>query len=300
MRAHSTGKRIRLTNRDRLWLNAIHQHGPLASSFLLEYAKTMGASEKRSTERLTDLFHEADTAHGGPYLTRPPQQFHTIDSRYNQLVYDLGPAAEKAGYKRQTANGPWLHRFMVSSITASIELAIRDRPDLRIIPQAAILDRADTGLGCEVQIDDGAGKLKKTRLVPDAIFGIEYLTEQGSRFRFFVVEADRATEPLKSSLLGRKSALKSFRQYQRYVGRGVYREHLKLTAPVLVLNVSSDSERTQKMIDLLGHELPRGCSFQLFQTWDVFAPPFRPPEPNSSLLNKAWERLQMPPISINA
>src|SRR5690606_16215844 len=101
-------------------------------SFLLEFAKRTHKSEKRARERLTDLFNEENTPHGGCYLTRPPQQFRTIDSRYNQLVYDLAPAAlaalnEQGSPIRPTRSGPWLHSFMVSCITASIELACLDR-----------------------------------------------------------------------------------------------------------------------------------------------------------------------------
>lgn len=128
----STSKSITLQERDLLWLQKIHEHGPLASSVLLAFAKDKGASAKRAQERLTDLFNEGNTAHGGAYLTRPPQQFATIDSRYNQLVYDLAPAGVRALKGRQlwretnaVTAGPWLHQFMVSSITASTELVAK-------------------------------------------------------------------------------------------------------------------------------------------------------------------------------
>ena len=87
--AQSTGKRIALQPADLTWFAKLAQHGPLPSSFLLAYTKQARQSDKRSLERLTDLFNEANTAHGGAYLTRPPQQFKTLDSRYNQLVYCL-------------------------------------------------------------------------------------------------------------------------------------------------------------------------------------------------------------------
>jgi hypothetical protein len=87
--AQSTGKRVTPKERDLLWFQKLREHGPLPSSFLLDYAKNSHRSEKRAKERLTDLFNEDNTPHGGPYLSRPPQQFRTIDSRYNQLVYDL-------------------------------------------------------------------------------------------------------------------------------------------------------------------------------------------------------------------
>ncbi len=71
----STGKRVSLQERDWLWLRKLHEHGPLPSSFLLAFAEDSHRSEKRAKERLTDLFNEDNTPHGGPYLARPPQQF---------------------------------------------------------------------------------------------------------------------------------------------------------------------------------------------------------------------------------
>ncbi len=116
----STGKRLSLQPRDLLWLQKLHEHGPLPSSFLLAFAKGTHRSEKRAKERLTDLFNEDHTPHGGAYLSRPPQQFRTLDARYNQLVYQLTPAAERAlkqaglwNGRHAARQGPWLHGFMV-------------------------------------------------------------------------------------------------------------------------------------------------------------------------------------------
>ncbi len=307
MRATSTGKRVTLQPRDWLWLQKLHQHGPLASSFLLTYAKHLGKSEKRAKERLGDLFHEDNTVHGGPYLTRPPQQFLTIDSRYNQLVYGLSKAGERAlkenGLWRPanaSASGPWLHSFMVSSITASIELAVNERDDLGFIPQADILERAETVLSYPVEIVDPATKRKVTKaLKPDALFGLEYISDKESRFRFFVVEADRATEPLTSSNFNRKSALRGFSQYQAYVSGRAYKEHLKLTAPLLVLNIYNNETRIERTLDLLKRQHPQINSYMLFQAWENFETPFRPPLPNAGLLNGSWARVGELALSID-
>lgn len=307
MRPHSTDKRVRLQERDWCWLQAIHRHGPLASSFLLDFAKSFGASGKRATERLGDLFHEANTAHGGPYLMRPAQQLQTIDSRYNQLVYDLAPAGVQAlkdaaiwQEHSGTKGGPWVHSFMVSSVTASIELATRARSDLTFIPQSAILTRAKATLACPVSYVDPATKRTVTKsLLPDALFGLEYHTPKGSRFRFFAVEADRGTEPLTSKNQHRKSLMRNLRQYQAYIKEGVYRDHLRLTAPLLVLSVLSDPSRTQKTVAHTERTVCGGMNYQLFQSWDAFAVPFRPPLPNHDLLTGGWQRAGHPAIPID-
>lgn len=293
LRATPTGKRVSPTARDYLWFSKLAEHGPLPSSFLIAFAKNSHKSEKRAKERLTDLFNESNTPHGGPYLVRPPQQFRTIDSRYNQLVYDLAPAALKAladiegdAAPKPSRSGPWLHSFMVSCITASIQLGCLERDDLSYIPQSRILSRAGAEMRCPTRITDPATGYKYDKdLIPDAIFGLEYGTHVGSKYRFFAVEADRATEPATSTNFNRKSFDRHLRQYREYVEGGLYGEHLNLTAPMLVLNVTSDPLRMAKMEKLTSEHYPDGCNYQLFRCWEDFGPVFRVPIPNRPFLN---------------
>ena len=264
-------------------------------------------SEKRAKERLTDLFNEADTPHGGPYLTRPLQQFRTIDSRYNELIYDLAPAAQSAlkdaGVWREyvgAPGGPWLHAHMVACITASIELATLERDDVSYIAGWRVLKRAKTELRYPVSFVDPASKRRiKKDLIPDALFGLEYHTVEGSRFRFFVVEADRATEPLTASTWNRKSVVRSIRQYQAYIGDSGYRRQLQLTAPLIVLNVCSDAARAEKMMATLQRLEPGGVAYQLFQSWDGFGDVWRPQPPNGDLLTRPWQRAGCPTFKVD-
>jgi hypothetical protein len=304
----STGKRVTLQERDWLWLQVLHEHGPLPSSFLLAFAKGYGLSEKRAKERLTDLFNEDNTTHGGAYLARPLQQFQTIDSRYNQLVYDLSPAGERAlkqeGFWRSangTTGGPWWHKLMVSCITASIKLAADDAPNLSYIPQADILVRANAELSWPVTIAE-AGTRRKLRkeLQPDALFGLAYRTEAGSSYRFFAIEADRSTEPYSSKNFNRKSALRNYLQYREYVGNGQYKDHLNLTAPLMVLNVCTDSQRVSGIHKLIDRQGQGANSYMLFQAWVDFGLPSRPPSPNSLLLEGVWSRVGKPDFTINS
>lgn len=303
----STGKRVTLQERDWLWLRMLHEHGPLASSFLLAFAAGLGASQKRARERLTDLFNEDNTAHDGPYLARPPQQFHTLDSRYNQIVYDLSAAGKRALEERglrqsepRASAGPWVHRFMVSSITASIHLAANANTHLTYIPQADILTRARAELSYPVEVVDPATGYRLTKaLKADALFGLQYETPAGSRFRFYVVEADRSTEPFTSKNFNRKSVLRSFLQYREYIGAGRYKVHLALTAPLLVLTVCNDPKRSERICRLIADQVPGGNAYMLFQTWPDFSAPFRPPAPNPALLHGNWARAGRPPFRID-
>jgi hypothetical protein len=306
LRATSTGKRVSPTERDLLWFSKLAEHGPLPSSFLLQFSMDSHESDKRARERLCDLFHEDNTPDGGAYLVRPPQQFRTIDSRYNQLVYDLAPpgwlALERSGIalgKRAAPSGPWLHCFMTSCITASIEIATLERDNLTYIPQSAILARASAELRHSVTVTDPkTGHQCEKALIPDAVFGLTYHSERGNRYRFFAVEADRATEPTTSSNWNRKSFERNLLQYEAYAG-GAYREHLELTAPLLVLNVLTDERRMQRMVDFIDKRYPQGNAFMLFQSWADFGNVFRPPEPSPALLIGGWVRGGLPPFGID-
>lgn len=292
-----TGKRITPQPRDILWFEKLAEHGPLPSSFLLAFAKNTHRSEKRAKERLTDLFNEDRTPHKGAYLTRPAQQFRTLDARYNQLVYDLSQASAAALRKsgsaiRPARSGPWQHSFMVSCITASIELACLERDDLNYIPQSKILERAETCLRWPTEIcDPDSGATYEKDLLPDAVFGLEYLKPAGRRYRFYALEADRATEPLRSAEIHRKSFRRHLLQYEDYIEGGGYREHLNLTAPMMVLNVTTSNVRAQRMLTLTEELFPDGNSYQLFQVWDAFGSDFAPPQPNPLLTAKSWQSL---------
>ncbi len=292
----STGKRITPQPRDLLWFEKLAEHGPLPSSFLLAFAKDTHRSEKRAKERLTDLFNEDRTPDKGAYLTRPLQQFRTVDARYNQLVYDLSSASMSA-LKRSGSSikpkrsGPWQHSLMVGCITASIELACLARGDLNYIPQSKILTRSEGSLQWPTEIcDPDSGAIYEKSLIPDAVFGLEHLTANGKRYRFFALEADRATEPLRSAEVHRKSFVRHLLQYEDYIVREGYAAHLHLSAPMLVLNVTTQANRMDRMLQLTGEHFSGGCNYQLFTLWEAFSPPFCPPSPNLDLLLGDWKR----------
>ncbi len=295
----SSGKKVTAQVRDMLWFEKIHQHGPLPVSYLHSFSKHLRRSEKRAQDRLTDLFNEERTAHDGRYLDRPPQQFRTLDSRYNELVYALTPASIKALQENERyheasnqQSGPWLHRFMVSCITASIELATLARSDINYITQHQILERAGTALRYPTRIKDPkTGKSYTKELIPDALFGLEYKIKGKSYYRFFVLEADRGTEPTTSSNFHRKSQLRSLLQYREYVGKGLYKDHLGLTSSMLVLNVFTEPSKLDRVLrlteDLSG---PAGNSYMLYCTCENFGPVFKPAKPMPELLEDLWQR----------
>lgn len=297
-RPQSTGKRVSAQPRDLLWFQKLHEHGPLSSSFLHAFSRHFCRNEKRARDRLTDLFNESETSHGGAHLTRPWQQFATLDARYQELVYDLGPAAQatlkelgKWRGNHASPGGPWRHRAMVAAITASIELATLHCQSVKFIPQHAILTRSQTNLRCQVPfVNPATGKEERHDLIPDALFGLEYRSGGRSSFRFFVVEADRGTEPTRTDSFRRKSHLRHFLQYREYVASGLYRDHLKLTAPLLVLNVTANAATMTGMMKLAVELAPAGMTYQCFQRAPQFGRFFKPAAALPSLFHSPWGR----------
>ncbi|MCG8449641.1 MAG: replication-relaxation family protein [Pirellulales bacterium] len=236
------------------------------------------------------------------------QQFQTIDARYNQLVYELNEPAKRVLQREGRLNdhaprpgGPWLHRLMVSCITASSELAAEARPDLRYIPQHAILDRVGVGLGAFVACEHPVtGQTHSGDLIPDAICGLEYRNGKRLRRRFFLIEADRNTEPNRSGRFDRKSFRKSILQYREYAGGGLYKEHLKLDDPAAVLTLTTGARRMQNLVDLVAEIAPSGKnSFLCFQTAPAFGSPFKLPQPLPTLLTGPWARAGHAPAHID-
>ncbi len=305
-RRQSTDKRITPQERDLIWFQKLREHGPLSSTYLHGFTKHLRRNEKRARDRLTDLFHETNTPHKDAYLDRPWQQFQTYDARYQDLVYNLAPAGEKAlkdaglwtDYGHSHA-GPWIHKHMVACVTASIELATLEDPDLTYILGSAILERAETSLRYTVPFENPkTGKTEKVDLIPDALFGLEYNNGVKKSYRFFLVEADRASEPSRTSKFNRKSHLRNILQYREYVGRGLYKDHLNLTAGMLVLNVTTSEQTMRKMIELTGEVSPKGNSYMLFRTAEQFGRYFKPPKPMLGLAIDQWRRAVLGEIDI--
>lgn len=299
-KAFASGRIIRrLEERDLFWFEKIHRHGPLSSSFLRAYSRILGMSDASATDRLTTLFNENRTPHFGAYLERPWQQKETIDARYNDRVYDITEAAERAlkqegRWREHTPDptGPWAHKFMVAAATASIELECLTREGFRYIFGDEILTRAGATLNIPMPYTDPNTKERRTRdLIPDAAFGIEYSC--GGRV-VFLLEADRNTEPTRSYRFDRKSYERTLEQYRQLIESGLYKKHFKLVqTAVIVLHLLTNATHLENVMALL---MPNGCNYQAFQAAPQFGRFFKPPKPLAFLFTEPWQRVGRDPF----
>lgn len=289
-----TGKRIELTERDIEIFKLLSRYRYLRSTYI--YAFVGGASVTRFKERLGDLFHEG-------YLDRPAKQWEFADARHMPVVHESGRAAEKAlracgmaleGPNTFLAGSPhrqFLHSLMICEALASLDLGIRAKPFLRFIGWSEILGRAPE-----------ATRLSPTPfrfpvpfggyLVPDGLFGIEYVSGGTMTYRFFALEADRGTMPVSRSNPNQTSYLGKLAAYREVMDRQVHKSHLGIPN-LLVLTLTTGEARMKEMLTRLAGQAGNHAAF-LFKAIRDDAQ--RTPMPQ--LLTEPWQRAGFAPLRI--
>jgi Replication-relaxation len=259
-----TGQRIDLTPRDLAYFAALERHGPLSGPVLYEFAKSHAHNERGHKDRLTALYHESKTPHGGPYLERPEQQFAAYNARCQPMVYELTNASRlalrQADIPKQAAmppSGPYLHRFMTAAITAKTEIdAVQN--GLRFVASGEIIQHPKCPESTRSASNPLAIRAAGRVIIPDALYGIDY----GGKYRFWALEADRGTE----SLRGRSRA-------SRYIADKIEAYHTLFRAdlhravwgiPVLAVRVVCESETRAENIRSLIRQMPITSSANLF------------------------------------
>lgn len=288
--AVSRGALVRITPRDLKWLEALHRHGPLPLPYLHAFTRDHGSSYHASTRRAAKLFHEG-------YLTRPHQQFATLDARCQTLVYDLAERSREElrrnelwrSYAPQPSSSHWQHDVMVACITASIEITTAGT-DCRYIHRDEILARSDIPLAFDISYAES----RKGHLRPDSIFGIRY---PSGRARLVILEADRGTEMLTARTL-RKSVTENALQYRAFVGEKRYREVLGTDAGLLVLNVATGSKRMANLMQVWQAVHGGQCAYALFACVPEFSGYFKPPPVLAHLFVGPHPRVGRPPFCL--
>jgi hypothetical protein len=89
------------------------------------------------------------------------------------------------------------HTVSIAEFMVRLELAMRGRDDLRIVDRGEILEDVpkstrDRPVKIEASIRIG-GALRKTAVIPDALFGLRFNDEEES---YFMLEIDRGEMPV--------------------------------------------------------------------------------------------------------
>lgn len=289
------GKRLELTARDIAIFKLLQQYRYLRSTYL--HALVGGKSLTRFKERLGDLFHEG-------YIDRPSQQWQFANARYAPAIYELGAGAqsalsqrdESAGEPRtflaETAHRQFLHSLMICEVLASLELGILGSAGLRLIPWPEILRKApEPTRQCQtpfrLPLPSGG------YLVPDALFGIEYGSNEAKRYRFFALEADRGTMPVARIESRQTSLLGKVTLYKEALERQIQKMHWGLPN-LLVLTIAPSQVRVTNLIERL--EAKSRCNavflFKAANTSELTAP-------MQQLFFEPWQRAGFAALAID-
>ena len=186
---------IQITQRDQEILRQVLQHRLLRSSEIVALA---GGSAQQVLRRLQLLYH-----HG--LLERPRCQieyYHRAGSR--PIVYSMTRKGRSLlspeGMFSRTTNAESRlfleHAVQTSEILVAIELACRRSDRVRFLSAREILPPGEKPL-CSPRWNVNIDGKTQIGVIPDAVFGLEYLDRSVSANRaFFFLESDRSTMPL--------------------------------------------------------------------------------------------------------
>ncbi|WHP67301.1 replication-relaxation family protein [Phaeobacter inhibens] len=199
-----------MTPRDQEILSWLYRYRYLRHDHLIRIFAPK--SPKRFAERLGDLFHETG------FINRPLLQAPLFDARATPMMYEISNkgvtylealkllphrAVTFSRRPRDSFNPQMLHTMMIVESLLEAELATQPEPDQRFVPVDEILARAPEAtqkarnpLALPARIDG-----RKTQLIPDALYGIEYQVDGESRYRFYALECERTSPAFRSGSL---------------------------------------------------------------------------------------------------
>ncbi|MFM9942165.1 MAG: replication-relaxation family protein [Hyphomicrobiaceae bacterium] len=253
---------MRLTEDDIAIIRHVARHRFLRSTHLLRLMANRSA--KKMVERLGQLYHNQ-------YLDRPRAQLDYYSTAGSApMVYALGNRgadvlAEMDGLDRGQVDWTWKnrstrrtfieHTLLTADTMVAAECASIARPDVILIGAESIIANAPDmtrrsrnpfRLATRAHVN---GQMIDLALVPDAVFGLDFTIER--RRKYFFLEADRATMPIKRANLSQTSI---YRKFLAYVAGGgstnAFGQHLGL-GNFRVLMVTTSPERRDTMIAAL-------------------------------------------------
>jgi Replication-relaxation len=317
MHRASSGKRIELTARDIELFKLLYRYQYLRSDFL--YAFVGGKSQVRFKERLGHLYHD------GRYIDRPEQQWqfakcrsmppvYELDVRGEQVLRDHGLAVHSSplltrgrmGVARQFA-----HQLMICDCLASIELGVRHNTALRFISWQEILAKApertctkENPFAIPITISHTRPGSSVThsadvKAVPDGLFGLEYDRDGQKLYRFFALEADRNTMPVKRANLEKTSYLRKVLAYRQIITQDIHRSHLGLPN-LLVLTVTTNEQHMKNIMAAVKEVANEGkSSLFLFKTMSSLGDFQKAPAPAPHVLTEPWQRVGLEALTID-
>jgi DNA-binding Lrp family transcriptional regulator len=248
-----------LTSRDGEILKCLQRHRFLRSDHIVALCT---GSRQQVLRRLQRLFH-----HG--YLERPRCQIDYYQSGSRRIAYGLGNKGaawlkrelslqfHQLDWKQKSHVGRLFleHALLVSDIMVAVELACRNREDIRLLsPDDLRIQNMREPFQWKVDI----GQRQKCGVIPDRVFGLE---ANGNQCWYFL-EADRDTMPITRSDLDRSSFQRKLLAYEATWSQNLHRTRFGWQR-FRVLTVTTSRQRVQGIIEAC-QELAHGHGLFLF------------------------------------
>lgn len=240
-------KPISVTARDREILRYVHTYRFLNS---IHIERLLAAPRQSVLRRLHLLYH-----HG--FLTRPQAQIEYYRRGSSPMVYGISTKGAKligkAGAsprcriteKNDIVGRSFLkHALLVADILVAVEVAARNLPNIRYLPQNEILPGTTAKAKWRVRIS------RKTTLgiVPDGLFALEKTRPNGEIDRVcYFLEADRGTMPVKRKSLARTSMYRKLLAYQETWAQDLHRSIFAFHR-MRVLSVTTGQKRLARLV----------------------------------------------------
>lgn len=275
---------VRPTNRELIWLNHIARHGPQSSVYL--HALTQATHRCKDTS-----LRQMQKLRAGGLLFLPLQQRATERAEFNPYIYDLTPMGkayvQDHGFTLppRPVRGHWQHQYLTACVTSSIEIAA-SAAGIRYISMHEILARNGVDLAMPI-----CGQ----RLIPDQLFALDY----GGRYRAFVLEVDRGTEPL-ASAADRKSYASAIDLYQQALNDGRMQRHYGIKSNLLVLWVFTSPARMARFAELVARRADGVAASILMQAVGPHPAPISQGKLLNNLFTDHWYRSAGPTVLISS
>ncbi len=266
---------FQLTERDLAILTHVARHRFLSSQHL---AALDGGSEQNLLRCLRVLFD-----HG--FLDRPHAQLaHVPVTGPRPIIYGLGRRGaqslrDHAGYapeqsdwteRNKRAGAKFIeHTVAIADVMVSLEVACRDRKDVSLLLEGALLAEAPQRVRqsrepLRLVVPGLDNRLGISSVIPDGLFGLSF--DDGTE-AYFALEVDRGSMPVTRSRFDRTSFLRKLTVYWEAWKRGRHVEHYGLKQ-LRVLTVTDTRKRVENMLGVV-NELTggKGSNFFLFTTF---------------------------------
>jgi DNA-binding Lrp family transcriptional regulator len=235
-----------LTSRDGEILKCLQRHRFLRSDHIVALSD---GSRQQVLRRLQRLFH-----HG--FLERPWCQIDYYQSGSRRIAYGLGnkgAAWLKRELSLQFHQLDWQqksyvgrlfleHALLVSDIMVALELACRDRKDIRLL-SADDLQIPNRREPFQWKVD--IGQRQKCGVIPDRVFGLEFNGKQC----WYFLEADRDTMPMTRGNLDQTSFQRKLLAYEATWSQNLHRTRFGWQR-FRVLTVTTNKQRVQGIIEV--------------------------------------------------